>query len=528
MLRLTEDSMKRLALLALMSLLPAGAAAQTLVLGLSADVTSIDPHFHNTSSNNAASRHVFETLVRQDSRQRLVPGLAVAWRVLDDGLTWEFELRPDVRFHDGAPFTAEDVVASLRRPAALQGSPSSFSIYTRAVATASALGPLRLRLTTAQPYPLLPNDLSLVPIVAARFAERPTASFNAGEAAIGTGPYRFRGWTPGERILRERHDRHWEGRPSWEQVELRLIRNAPARTAALLAGDVQAIESPPPDALDALRPRDDVAISSVPSNRVMFLFPDVGRSPTPFVTDRSGAPLAPNPLRDPRVRRALSLAIDRQALVTHVLNGEGAAAGQVVPAGFFGAAPDLRPDPFDPEAAAAELRAAGLADRLAVTLHGPNDRFVRDGAVLQAIAPMLQRIGVQAQVEVMPWSVFATRSSRPEFSLILVGWGAGTGEASSPLRGLLATFNPAAGLGASNRGRYSNPAFDALLDQAFRTVRDEEREGLLRRATLLAVGEDRGLIPLYFEMASWAHRRSVTHTPRVDQYTLAMDFLPAR
>jgi peptide/nickel transport system substrate-binding protein len=515
----------RLPLAALLSLVLGGpAAAQTLTLGLAADVTSADPHFHNTSSNNAASRHVFETLIRQDARQRLVPGLALEWRATGE-TSWEITLRPGVRFHDGTPLTAEDVAASLRRAGSVQGSPSSFALYTRAIATVEAAGPLLLRITTRAPHPLLPNDLSLVPIIAARHGAAPTEAFDRGAAAIGTGPYRFAAFTAGQRFVVERNPAHWEGAQPWARVDQRVLRQGAARAAALLAGDVDAIEAPPPEALDRLAGPGGLLLSRTASNKVVFLFPDVGRDPTPFVTDAAGRPISPNPLRDPRVREAISLAIDRAAIAERVLNGEGLPAGQVVPEGMFGADPALRPDPHDPARARRLLAEAGFPDGFALTLHGPNDRFLRDAAVLQAVGAMLERVGIRARVETLPWAAYATRSQRPEFSLMLVGWGAGTGEASSPLRGLLATRDAATGLGASNRGGWSDARFDALLAEALRTPGDAAREALLRQAGARAM-ESRGLIPLHFEAATWAHRRGLSHVPRVDQYTQAMDFAP--
>ena len=501
------------------------ARAQELVLGLATDITSADPHFHNTSSNNAASRHVFDTLIRQDPRQRLIPGLAVAWRTRDS-LTWEIELREGVRFHDGSPFGPEDVVASLRRAGNVANSPSSFGIYTRGIVGVEIAGPRTLLLRTAAPAPLLPNDLSLVPIIHRRYAEAPTEAFNAGAAAVGTGPFRLARFVPGERMELVRFEGHWAGAAPWTGVKLLFLRNGAQRAAALLAGTVQAIEAPPPSAMAELRRSPHVAISSVASNRIMFLFPDTGRERTPFATDRRGNVLERNPLRDLRVRQALSAAIDRKALVERALEGEAIEAGQLLPDGYFGVSPRLRPDAHDPARARRLLAEAGWPEGFGLTLHGSNDRFVNDGAVVQAIAAMFAQAGIEARAETMPWSVFATRASRPEFSLILVGWGAGTGEPSSPMRGLLATYDPATGLGASNRGRWSNALFDRLLARGLSEFEPERREATLIDATELAVG-DLGLIPLYHERATWALRRGLAHDPRADQYTLATDFRPA-
>lgn len=502
---------------------PAGAA--DLAIGLSTDITSMDPHFHNTSSNNAASRHVFETLIRQDERQRLVPGLALSWQTLEDG-TWEFKLRRGVVFHDGSPFTARDVAATVARVPGVANSPSSFALYTRAIVAHDIPDPYTIRFRTAAPYPLLPNDLSLVPIVPAGAAAQTTEQFNAPGGAIGTGPYKLAAFRRGAAIELAANAAHWEGPPRWDRVELRILPSGPARVAALMANDVQLIEAPPPSVLGELRGRPEIALSSIASNKAVFLFPDTARNPTPFVTDAQGHPIAPNPLKDLRVRRAISLAIDRRALTQQVMEREAVPTGQLVPDGFFGASERLKPDAYDPDAARRLLAEAGYARGFRLTLHGPNDRFLNDGPAAVAVAGMLAKIGIDAAADTMPWSVFATRSSKPEFSLILVGWGAGTGEASSPLRGLLATFDAASGLGASNRGRWSNPLFDSTLKEAMTTVDAAKREALLQRATEIAM-DDLALIPLHHEMATWAMRRGIAHRPRTDQYTQAMDATPA-
>ncbi|MFN8701210.1 MAG: ABC transporter substrate-binding protein, partial [Rhodospirillales bacterium] len=167
-----------------MAFLPAAGQAQDLTVGLGGNVTSIDPHFHNLSPNNGVAAHIFDRLVHQDPQQRLVPGLATEWTVLDD-TTWEFKLRQNVRFHDGTPFDAEDVVASLKRVAWVPNSPSSFLISTRAIAETIVVDSHTIRFRTARPAPLLPIDLSSVNIDSKRHVERPTGDFNQGRAAVG-------------------------------------------------------------------------------------------------------------------------------------------------------------------------------------------------------------------------------------------------------------------------------------------------------------------------------------------------------
>jgi peptide/nickel transport system substrate-binding protein len=241
------------------------------------------------------------------------------------------------------------------------------------------------------------------------------------------------------------------------------------------------------------------------------------------VTDKAGKPLPKNPLKDVRVRRALSKAINRQALVERVMEGAARATGQLMPEGMFGYSPALKPDAYDVEGARKLLAEAGYPDGFALTIHGPNDRYVNDDQVAQAIAQMLSRIGIATRVESMPSAVYFTRANKLEFSLMLVGWASDTGEASSPLKALLATYSNDKGMGQTNRGRYSNAKMDALLQQALATVDDGRREKLLQEATQVAMS-DLGIIPLYHQENVWATRKGIVYTPRADERTNAFEF----
>jgi peptide/nickel transport system substrate-binding protein len=500
--------------------LMASAHASELTIGLATDITSADPHFHNLGPNNAFAMHVFDRLIGQGPNQELEPGLATSWQTLDDE-TWEFQLREGVTFHDGTPFTADDVAFTIERAADVPNSPSSFGIYLKQITDIEVVDDVTIRLTTDGPYPLMPNDLSTVAIVSRANGEgAATEDYNSGKAAIGTGPYRFVEWVPGDRIVIERHDDYWGEPPAWERVTFRPITSGPARVAALLAGDVDVIEGVPTTDVAQLEANPQISLSSGISNRVIYLHLDSDRDESPFVDASACEEGVTNPLTDARVRRAISLAINREAMVDRVMEGQAIAAGQLLPDGFFGTVPGLGPDPLDLEAARELLAEAGCPEGFQLTIHGPNDRYINDAEITQAVAQMLTRAGIRTQVETMPASVFFSRGSNLEFSLMLVGWGSGTGEASSPLKSLLATFDPERGFGASNRGRYANPEMDRLLEEALATVDDEEREALLQEATEVAMA-DYGIIPLHFQVNTWGARRGLAYTPRTDEYTLA-------
>jgi len=515
------------ALVAAALALASSASAQELKIALAAEPTSIDPLYHTLNPNNQVARHIFDRLVHQDARQRLVPGLALSWKPIGDAV-WEFKLRPGVAFHDGAPLTPEDIIFSIGRADKVPNSPASFAIYTKAVKGIDVIDPLTLRIKTGTPYPLLPSDLSTIAIQEKRAVEgKGTEDFNKGTAAIGTGPYKFVEWVPGNRLVLERNDAYWGPKPDWAKVIMRPIPNNATRVAALLAGDVDFIENVPTADLARLKQNPAVRVVETVSNRVIYLHLDSNRDQSPFVLDNDGKPLAKNPLKDRRVRLAISKAINRQAIVDRVMEGAAIPAGQLLPDGFFGVSPNLKPLAYDPEGAKQLLAEAGYPDGFRLTLHSPNDRYVNDEKVAQAVAQMLSRVGIKTDVQAMPQAIYFTRASKLEFSFMLLGWGADTGEPSSPLKSLLATNNPAKGMGTANRGRYSNPKLDALLEEALATVDDEKRAGLLAQATEAGI-EDVGITPLHYEVTLWGMRSDLTFEGNTNQYTQAFDVHPVK
>jgi len=503
----------------------AGAAsAQDLRIGLAAEPTAMDPHYHNLSPNNSLLSHIFQSLVGQDERQRLEPELAESWKAIDD-TTWEFKLRRNVRFHDGTPFTADDVIFSFERAPNVEGSPSSFGIYARGK-TFTKVDDHTVHVKTAAPYPLMPNDVSQVFIVSRKHGQgAKTPDYNSGKAAVGTGPFRFVEYTPGNRIVMQRYEQYWGDKPAWQRVVFRGIKSDPSRVAALLAGDVDLIDQVPSTDMERLKKDSKVKISQVVSNRIIYLHLDHFRDDSPFVRAKDGGAIK-NPLRDRRVRAAISKAIDRDAIVSRVMEGEAIKAGQLLPEGFFGVSPKLKPVAYDPNGAKQLLAEAGVPSGFRLTIHSPNDRYPNDAKIAEAVGQMLSRIGIDTQVVTMTQGVFFREASTgapdkgPKFSFILVGWGSGTGEASSPLKSLLASFDREKGMGASNRGRYSNPQVDKLINDALATVDDRKRADLLARATEVAI-EDVGIIPLHYQVNTWAMRRGFSYQPRTDEYTLA-------
>jgi len=497
--------------------------AAELRIGLAADVTSLDPHFLNVAPNNNAAWQIFDALVHVDANARLVPGLAVSWHAVNP-TTWEFKLRKGVKFHDGSDFTAADVVFSLDRPTTLTASPGPFTGFVKPIVAKKIIDPWTLQLKTAAPYAMLPYDLNSIFIVSKKAATgAATEDFNSGKAAIGTGPYKLLRFARGDRIELARNDAYWGGKAPWDKVTLRILPADTARIAALLAGDVDAIENIPTADLTRLKANPKFRLEQKVSWRTMFLHLDQYRDHPPHVSDKSGKPLTKNPFRDARVRLALSKAINRGAIVERVMEGYAIAAGNLVSPPVFGYVATLKPETYDPEAAKKLLAQAGYPDGFALTLDAPNDRYVNDEQLAQALAQMLARIGIQAKVETMPASVYFAKARAGDFSCALLGWGSFSGDLA--LRALLATPNAAKGYGAWNWGRYSNAKVDALLEQGFGTLDEKKREVLAREAATLAL-RDVPVILLHHQLASWAMKQGIAYTARTDEYTFAHDFRP--
>ncbi len=498
-----------------------GAQCTELRIGLAADVTSMDPHFLNLQPNVNISWHVFDALTHVDEDTRLIPGLAVSWRAVD-ATTWEFRLRKGVRFHDGAEFTAEDVVFSIERT--LKVPNGQFRTFTQRIVEKTIVDAHTLRLKTAAPYAMVPYDLDSVFIVSKKAAERAAAEdFDSGRAMVGTGPFRFSRFARGDRVELARNDAYWGGRAAWDKVTFRIVPADPARLAGLLSGELDAIEQVPTADLPRIRRDSAFRTEQKVSWRTIFFLPDQYRDRAPGLTDKRGKPLERNPFRDLRVRQALSKAINREAIAVRLMDGAALPASNLVSPPVFGYAPDLKPEPYDPEGARKLLATAGFADGFAMKLAAPNNRYVNDDQIAQAVAAMFARVGIRAQVDAMPINSYLTKARKGDFAFAMLGWGSFSGDLA--LRSLVATANPEKGFGAFNWSRYSNPRVDELIERGFSSIDEKKREGLAREAMRLAM-RDYAAIPLHHQLATWAMKSSLAYAPRTDEFTFAHHFRP--
>jgi peptide/nickel transport system substrate-binding protein len=493
------------ALAAALLTVPAAAQQRTLTVGVQTPPSALDPHYHNTTNNNMALRHIFEGLLESDADARLLPSLAEDLRSIDD-TTWEVKLRPGVRFHDGTPLEAEDVAFTFARVPTVPNSPALFTPQVRTIRAIEIKDPQTLVIRTREPNPLLPFDLA-GPAILSRKVHGPspaTTDFTSGKLAIGTGPYRLVDYRHNERLELARNENHWAPPQPWDRVVFRYIPQPGSRAAALLAGEVDLIDYVPVQDVPRFERDGRFALFKVESLTYVYLFPDSMRDTSPFVADKGGRPLARNPLADRRVREALSLAIPRQAIAERLYSGLASPADQFASPAAEHRLPGLPTLPHDPARARALLAEAGYPNGFRLTVHGPNGFFPSDDNLLQALAQAFTRIGVETQVEALPPATLFTRATNRDFSLFMTYFSSAF--AINGMRQVVMTRDPQLGHGPFNRQRYSNPAVDEPAKEALATL-DAERRGVLVHRAARALLEDKGVLPVIFLMNAWAGRR---------------------
>ncbi len=359
------------------ALLAAGAASAqtTLSIAFADQVSSLDPQLNNHAGDRSLALHFWDSIINSRDGGKLEPALASSWRALDD-TTWEFKLRNDIKWQDGRPFTADDIVFSLQRARSVPGSVASYAGAVRTVESVTAKDAHTVLVKTNTPNPMLPLDIASVYIVSKHVGEKArTEDYNAGRAMVGTGPYKWVSYTPGDRSVFEANPGYWGPKPAWDKVNYRYIANGAARTAALLAGDVDVIDKVAVTDVEKLKKTPSVSVYTYPGLRVLLLQPTFKAGAHEFITDNAGKPLAANPLQDVRVRQALSQAINRKALVERLLQNTVTEANQWMPKGSFGHNPEVSNIAFNPEVAKKLLADAGFPQGFQITIHVPGYRY---------------------------------------------------------------------------------------------------------------------------------------------------------
>jgi peptide/nickel transport system substrate-binding protein len=512
---------------------PAGAQApqgRTLTIAAQTPTSSLDPHYHNTTQNNASLGQIYERLFELMPSGKIEPRLAESVRPLDP-TTWEVKLRRGVRFHDGTPFEAEDIAWTYARIPQVANSPALFTVAVRTITAVEVKDPHTVILRTREPNPMLPADLASPVILSRRIhgAGGPapaSAEFNSGKLAIGTGPYRLASFIHGDRLELVRNEQYWGPAEPWDRVTFRYVPQPGSRVAALLAGEVDLIDYVPSQDVARLERDPRLRVFSTDSISTVYLAPDSMRDTTPFATDREGRPLPRNPLADRRVREALSLAIPRPAIAQRLYQGQATPADQFAAPAAEHRVEGLPPLPHDPARARALLAEAGYPEGFRLTIHGPVNFFPSDDNLLQAIAQGFTRIGVETAVQTLPGPTLFTRATNREFSLFITFFS--SWYAINPIRQVVMTRDPVAGFGPFNRTRYSNPAVDGPAREALVTM-DEERRRALTQQAIRAMLDDKAVIPVVVLRYAWAGRRDrVTYEPSPGGWTTSLYARPVQ
>jgi peptide/nickel transport system substrate-binding protein len=479
------------------------AAAENVLRWASAtEPLTYDPDSANHFPTIAANLQVYEPLVNFNSRSEIEPSLAVDWRLIDP-TTWQFDLRQGVRFHDGTPFTSADVIFSLKRATS---STSDFKTAVSPIAAVEAVDDHTVRITTAAPNPILPDQLNSVPIMSKRWAEQhdallPTAYGGDNVAyaerhANGTGPFELVSFEPGVGTVLAKNPDWWGlglNPHNLDRIVHKVIKDPALRLQALLSGEVDFVSDPPLANLDQIKRTPGLKLERINETRTIFFGLDQG-SPQLRSSDIKGR----NPFADRRVRQAVYQAIDEETIRNKVMHGLAIPTGMLIQPGINGYAPELATRlPFDPSAAKALLAAAGYPEGFAVTLDCPNDRYINDEAICRTAAAMLGEIGIRVAVAARPMREHFPRIKRRETDFYMLGWGTTTYDSLYPFSYLIRSDAP------YNATGYADAHVDDLIDRIGTELVTYGRDAMIEEVWK-TVGADIVYVPLHQQVIVWA------------------------
>jgi peptide/nickel transport system substrate-binding protein len=496
------------------------AHAQTLRWAAQNDILTLDPHSQNHATTSTILLHAYEGLVRYSATYAVEPALATQW-TFTNPTTVRFQLRKGVKFHDGTPFTADDVVFSFGRIKQPQG---TMQIFVTGVNEVKKVDDHTVDMVLAAPNPTLLRNLIDFRIMSRAWSEKNNTvrvqDYKAKEEnfasrnVMGTGPYRILSWQPEQRIMMARYDAWWDkpnkGNGNVAQVVYTPIKAEATRVAALLAGDVDLLTDVPVQDLERLGKDKRLKVLNGPEVRTIFLAPDMG-SPELKHASVKGK----NPFADKRVRQALSLAIDREAIKRSIMRGMSVPAGIIVGPGVNGWTQALD-TPVKPDLARAQslLKEAGYGDGFEVRLNCPNNRYVNDEKICQAVVAMWARIGVKAQLASENMATFIQKVQNFDSSIYLLGWGVANFDAQYSLQSLVRTRTSGAD-GNFNFSRVSDAQLDRLIDGT-KSETDETKRNTMIRDALTRVRDETLLIPLHHQIRPWVMKAGVSTVHRSD------------
>lgn len=502
-------------------LLAATLAAQAVTLRVAnqGDAQSMDPHSLNESLQLSFTNNLYEPLVARGKQLELVPALATTWKAVSSTL-WRFELRRGVRFHDGTPFSADDVVFSFQRAG---GEGSDMKSYTAAFKQVRKVDAHTVEIETTAPFPILPDVIASVYMMSqawcvANKAELPvdrrkgvenTASFKAN----GTGPFKLKERQPSTRTVLVRHTGYWAPIESnVDEVIFTPIGNDATRVAALLSGQVDVMEPTPLQDVERIKASAAHKLLQGPELRTIFLGMDQHRDEL-----LSSNVKGKNPFKDRRVRQAFYQAIDIDAIQARVMRGAATPTALMVAPGVKGFAPELnRRLPHDTDAARKLLTDAGYAEGFEVGMNCPNDRYVNDSAICQAVAANLARIGVKVRLQTESKASYFPKILKRDTSFYLLGWTPGTYDAHNVLNAIFATPDER-GRGQYNLGGYANAEVDRLT-LAVQSETDPAKRNALIRDAFQRHQDDIGHIPLHQQALAWSMKKNIELVQLADNY----------
>jgi peptide/nickel transport system substrate-binding protein len=463
------------------------------------DVLTLDPHSQNHQTTTTMLQHTYEGLTRYTRDYKLEPALATAWKEMSP-THYRFTLRKDVKFHDGSPFTADDVVFSFTRVKQPQG---TMQIYVAGVAEVKKVDDHTVDFLLSGPTPLLLRGLVDFRIMSKSWSEK-NRSQNiqdyakkeetfASRNTNGTGPYLLKTWEPDKRLVFEQFKGSW-GKLEGNVTEFTYspIKSDATRVSALLAGDVDLITEVPVQDVERLRKEGKVRVQDGHEVRTIFLGMDQHNSELKYSSIKGK-----NPFQDVRVRRALNLAVDREAIKRVTMRGLSIPAGIMVAPGVHGYEKSLDIVPkYDPAAAKKLLAEAGYPNGIDFTLDCPNNRYVNDERVCQAVVAMWAKAGINAKLNAMPFSTFIAKIQNFDSSVYMLGWGVVTLDALYSLQSLVRTKSGGAD-GSFNLGRISDSKLDNTIDALLREALEKTRDQAY-------------YVPLHHQLRPWAMKKGVS------------------
>ena len=484
------------------------AHAKTLRVADQGDALSMDPHSLNETTQLTFTGNIYEPLVGRDQNLALMPMLATEWKQTAPN-TWIFKLRKGVKFQDGTPFTADDVLFTFQR-ANSEG--SDMRGYTGPVQATRKIDDFTVEFTTKQPLPIFPDTITALFIMSKKWCEtngaaepvdkRKGVENAASFRANGTGPYRLKSRDPGVRTVLSINGTYWgkvEG--NVDEVVFTPIGNDATRVAALISGEVDFMQPVPVQDVQRLSQNANVKILVGPELRTIFLGMDQKRDELLFSSVKGK-----NPFKDKRVRQAFYQAIDIDAIKNRIMRGASNPSAQMVGPGIKGFQPDLKRLPHDPEGAKKLLAEAGYPSGFEVKMNCPNDRYVNDGEICQAVAGMLARIGVKINLEAESKGTYFPKILSRNTSFYMLGWTPATYDAHNAMYNLMAS--PSGGQGQFNLGSYSSAKFDDLTNKVQSEI-DPAKRGAMIAEAFKVHADDIGTLPLHQQALAWGMRKNI-------------------